>query len=455
MNELPSSDLLYFDTLSLIMIGLVGFVGICVAAFSSRYLKGDSQYSNFFIMLALIILSVFVMVSANHIALFLLAWLTSNALLVRLMVYKPNWREARNSGYLAAKSFGLGFICLSAALGLLAFASGEQTIQGLLNTAHNPLILGPALCLILIAAMTQSALWPCHRWLISSLNSPTPVSAIMHAGLVNGGGFLLARFAPLYFTMPDLLTIVFIVGFITAPLGTLWKLMQSDIKRMLACSTMGQMGFMIAQCGMGLFPAAIAHLCWHGLFKAYLFLASGSAAQEQRLDLGYPPSAKEFAIGLICGIFATFAFIVASGKDLFAGDTTLILIALAFMAGTQFALSIVKSPIVKSPTLYFVPVAIAVTTVMGGLYGLSIYALESLLSTLDIAQPQTLNIFHMLAIGLLILTWLGMLFYRLFYQKADREKEYPKWMIKSYVRMLNASQPHPNTVTAHKNHYQV
>ena len=107
----------------------------------------------------------------------------------------------------------------------------------------------------------------------------------MHAGLINGGGFLLARFAPMLAIQPPILNLIFIAGITTALLGTLWKLMQSDVKRMLACSTMGQMGFMIAQCGLGLFPAAVAHLSWHGLFKAYLFLSTGSAAKEKRLDL--------------------------------------------------------------------------------------------------------------------------------------------------------------------------
>lgn len=438
-------ELFYINSLSWIMMGLVGFVGLSVAAFSSRYLKGDGQYSNFFVLLGLMVSSVFIMVSANHILLFLAAWAASNALLVRLMIYKSGWQAARQSGLLAAKTFGIGFISLASAFGLLTFTSGQYTIQGLLNTSHDPFMLSIALSLIVIAAMTQSALWPFHKWLTSSLNSPTPVSAIMHAGLVNGGGFLLARFAPLYFTMSDMLTIIFILGLVTAVLGTLWKLMQSDVKRMLACSTMGQMGFMIAQCGMGLFPAAIAHLCWHGLFKAYLFLASGSAAQEKRLDLGYPPSLKAFSLALMCGVAGAYAFILASGKDLFAGDTTLILITLAFIAGTQFAL-----PIVKRSSYTLLPTAVIATAILGGLYGLSVHGMEALLSPLDIAQPQTLNFFHVIAIGLLAISWLGILFFR----KPESGKAYPEWMLKTYVRMLNASQPHPKTITAHRNHYQ-
>lgn len=445
MNGYWLEELIYIDTLALIMMGLVGFVGLSVAAFSSRYLKGDKQYTNFFLLLALMISSVFVMVSANHVLLFLAAWAASNALLVRLMIYKSGWQAAKQSGLLAAKTFGIGFIALASAFGLLCYFSGQSTIQGLLNTSHDPLILFTALSLIVIGAMSQSAIFPFHKWLTSSLNSPTPVSAIMHAGLVNGGGFLLARFAPLYFIMPDILSIIFILGLITAILGTLWKLMQSDVKRMLACSTMGQMGFMIAQCGMGLFPAAIAHLCWHGLFKAYLFLASGAAAQEKRLDLGYPPTPRSFAIALSCGIIGAYAFIITSGKDLFAGDTTLVLIALAFIAGAQFAL-----PIIKRSALALYPVAALATAILGGLYGFSVYSMESLLAPAGISAPQALNIFHILAIALLAASWLSVVFFR----KPEAGNAYPEWMLKNYVRMLNASQPHPKTITAHRNHYQ-
>ena len=170
----------------------------------------------------------------------------------------------------------------------------------------------------------------------------------MHAGLVNGGGFLLARFAPLYVEHSILLTAIFVIGLATALLGTLWKLMQSDVKRMLACSTMGQMGFMLAQCGLGLFPAAVAHLVWHGLFKAYLFLASGGAAQEKRLDLGYPPKPATFFLALLCGVAGSLGFALTSAQSWFAGDTTLVLMVVAFLAASQFALPILREKALRT-----------------------------------------------------------------------------------------------------------
>lgn len=258
-------QLFHVDNLSLIMMGLVGFVTLCVASFSSRYLNGDKKQTSFYINLITLALTIFLMVNADHIGLFLVSWAGSNFFLTRLMLHKSGWEAARQSSILALKNFGLGFVFLGTAFLLLYRATGMVSIRSIVSAPIETSMAIISSLLLLLAAMTQSALWPFHRWLTSSLNSPTPVSSIMHAGLVNGGGFLLVRFAPLISKEPIVLGLIFVAGIATALIGTLWKLMQSDIKRMLACSTMSQMGFMVVQCGLGLFPAAIAHLCWHGL----------------------------------------------------------------------------------------------------------------------------------------------------------------------------------------------
>lgn len=436
--------LLHIDNLSLIMMALVGFVAISIASFASRYLKGDRKQITFYLNLIALTATVFIMVSADHILVFLISWVTSNFFLTRLMLHKAQWEAARQSYILASKNFGLGFVFFLSAIVILYSATGETSIQLILSKSVDDLWGVSAGLLILLAAMTQSALWPFHRWLTSSLNSPTPVSAIMHAGLVNGGGFLLARFAPMLSEQPIILTVLFIFGIATALIGTLWKLMQSDIKRMLACSTMGQMGFMVSQCGLGLFPAAVAHLCWHGLFKAYLFLASGAVAREKRLDLDYPPSLQQFALALLCGTLGAYTFSLTSGKNIWAGDTTLFLILLALIAGTQFAL-----PIIRSHSRLKVPLAFLTTALVGSLYGFSVHMLELALNPLGISVPQPLNLLYLIALGALATAWLTILFAR-----QPNPQQYPGWILRMYVRMLNASQPHPKTVTAHRNQYQ-
>jgi NAD(P)H-quinone oxidoreductase subunit 5 len=435
-------SLFHLDALATIMMVLVAFIGLCVGSFAYRFMKGDTQYRNFFIRLTLLIGAVVVMVSANHLGMLMGAWFVSNLILVRLMIHKNGWNAAKQAGMLTARNYALGAVSIAAAFGLLYQATGETSIQALVHqSTTSPLIL-PALVLLLIGAMTQSAIWPFHKWLTSSLNSPTPVSAIMHAGLVNGGGLLLARFAPLYFDHPVLLTAIFVIGLSSALIGTLWKLMQSDVKRMLACSTMGQMGFMLAQCGLGLFPAAVAHLVWHGMFKAYLFLASGGAAQEKRFDLGYPPKPIPFLLALVCGVAGSRSFSYASGKSWFADDTTLVLMGVAFLTATQFAL-----PILREKTLRSLPIALTVTMVVGLAYGGSVHLIAWAMEPMGLMKPQPLNGFYIAGMMLLTIAWLSMLFLR-------HQHKTPAWMLKNYVKALNASQPHPATITTHRNSYQ-
>ncbi|MBS1603486.1 MAG: proton-conducting membrane transporter [Bacteroidetes bacterium] len=438
------TNLFHVDRLSLIILLLVFFVSISIGSYSIRYLKGDKRRLSFFLTMTALVLTISVMVCADHIVLFLLSWGISNILLTQLMVHKRAWEAAKRSSILASGNFALGFIFLAAALFIFYRNTGETSIQALVTqpiAGKWPLAGG---LLLLLSAMTQSAIWPFHRWLTSSLNSPTPVSAIMHAGLVNGGGFLLARFMPLLAGHPALLHLLFAAGIATALLGTLWKLMQSDIKRMLACSTMGQMGFMVAQCGLGLFPAAVAHLCFHGLFKAYLFLGSGSAAKEQRLDPNYPPSFRHFSIALLCGVAGAYMFSIGSGKKILVADTNLVLIFIAMITGTQFAL-----PIVRGDRKAKLLLATGATAMTGLFYGFSVHLIEKALTPLKLSFPQPLNALHFSAVILLLVCWLAMLFF-----KPAIKDSYPGWLQKKYVQMLNASQPHPGTITACRNKYQ-
>ncbi len=136
------------------------------------------------------VVSVSLMVCADHLALLFFAWCTSNLLLVRLMIHKSGWEAARASGRLALNNYLVGAVCMGGAFIIFYLITGQTSIKVLNHTLVQSNLMLPALALLLIGSMTQSAIWPFHRWLISSLNSPTPVSAIMHAGLVNGGGFL-------------------------------------------------------------------------------------------------------------------------------------------------------------------------------------------------------------------------------------------------------------------------
>lgn len=433
------------DSLAWVMAGLILFVIVNVIAYSNRYLAGDRNQRRHRAYVLLLAASVMAMVFANHLLLLLAAWAVSNLLLVRLMIHKAQWRAARNAGILALKSFGLGFVVLGTGFWLLAESAGTASISHIVQATGGPTTMHFAgLLLIAIAAMTQSAAWPFHRWLTSSLNSPTPVSALMHAGIVNGGGFLLVRFAPLYATQSVLLHGLFVAGLITTVVGTFWKLLQTDIKRMLACSTMGQMGFMLMQCGMGLFAPAISHLCWHGLFKAYLFLSAGSVVHEKRSVAANAISPRRVPLACLAGVCGalTFALISATGLDF--TNTGSLMFALAFMAATQLAIGLLDKPL----TVFRVIGTCLVGSGAGGLYGLSIRLVETALASLHATQPQPLDAVYLAGFALIFLVWTAMIL-----NFPAKLRSSSSWK-RLYMAALNASQPQPQTVTATRTAYE-
>lgn len=435
----------YFDNLTWLMIGLVCFIGSCVASFATRYLKGDSQYQRFFLSLLGLIISIILMVSSNHLLLLLTAWCLSNIFLIRLMVHRSSWKAAKASGFLTGKTALLGASAMLLSVACFYLETGETEIQQLIahESDSNLMLLG--LICLLIAAMCQSAIWPFHRWLISSLNSPTPVSAIMHAGLINGGGFLLARFAPLTLQHSVLMNLIFTIGMLTAVVGTLWKLIQPDVKRMLACSTMGQMGFMFAQCGLGLFPLAVTHLIWHGMFKAYLFLNSGSAAQEKKLKLQSRMTPGQCLCALFFGSLFCFYYMAIADKTWQTLDTNWVILTVVFLSGVQMTL-----PVLKVINIERIVDSFLLAGSLGIIYGLNVKCMIWLLGDSVMYQALPLNAFHLIGMMILISTWLASFYIKQYQDK----KEVPEWMIKGYVQALNASQPQPDTITAIRNEYK-
>lgn len=437
-----TAKLFNFDSLALIVSALILFISAVVGAYANNYLKGDKNRPIFLLKIFAITISLILTSCANNIFLMLISWMTSNLILVSMMIHKTSWKQSVNSGLLALKNFTIGFLSLGAALYLLSLKADSYLISEIIrseNISQKTLIISCAL--ILIAALSQSAIYPFHSWLISSLNSPTPASAIMHAGLVNGGGILLARFAPLLIDTPEILTVAFVLGISSAILGTLWKMIQANVKAMLACSTMSQMGFMIAQCAMGLFPAAIAHLFWHGMFKAYLFLTSPSSWQERRLDLAYPPKISILISSMICGVLGALIFAKINSIKLSEFDTTVVLVAVCFIAASQVAITIINKSLIKN----LVP-ALIISSAVSALYASSVTFLEKI-TTAEIFNPQPLNLFHIAAIAIFFTVWIARLFW------PNSKTKNSAFVMKLYVKALNASQPKSSTITANRNQY--
>lgn len=436
------SQFFYFDSLAKISTALIMFISAVVLAYSLSYLRGDRKKIQFLLLISLVTVLLIATFSSDNIFAFCSLWTASNFILVLLMIHKSSWRQSVESGMMAFTNFAIGSLFLFAAAIILNIQTGQTSIAAInskQDISENTLLITTSL--ILIAALTQSAIYPFHRWLISSLNSPTPASAIMHAGLVNGGGILLARFAPLFFKIPDMMTLIFVVGIFSAIVGTLWKLLQSNVKAMLACSTMSQMGFMIAQCGMGLFPAAIAHLFWHGMFKSYLFLSSPGSWNEKRLNLPKRPRFKSLALASVCGVVGAIIFAKINKFEISNLDTTLVLVSVCFIAATQIALIANEKSSIKS----FLS-SLVLASFTSAIYASSVVFVERIAAP-ETFKPQPFNIYHLIGTSLLLIMWLAHLFLR----SSSITKS--KFFLKNYVRLLNASQPKPTTITSNRNQY--
>ncbi|NJN47827.1 MAG: oxidoreductase [Candidatus Competibacteraceae bacterium] len=449
-----------FDALAAVMTVLITFVSAIVHSFARRYMDGDSRFGLFFNKLSGVTLLALLTVCADHVILLASAWLGTGLVLASLMGHVNTWTEARHAASLARNSFIGGSLCLAAGLALLVNATGQWTISDILNQLTIVDALNAnhflAALLLIVAAMIQSAQWPFQRWLIGSMNSPTPVSALMHAGIVNAGGFLLARFASLFTASAELMLIIFAVGAITALLGTAWMLVQTDIKRSLGCSTMGQMGFMVMQCGLGLFTAAIAHLVLHGLFKAALFLGAGSAIHDASATLAQstpqptkPADRWALLVGVgIPAMAAAAVFAQFTGKTLIPADANTVLVAFALLAALQGALAMNRGDAQLSVSRLIGSTAVLATS--AALYAGGFMLVHSALSALPMLHtPQSWNLFDAVVVTVFVAGWLAFTL-RLHTAEGDHSQTAQKL----YVRLLNDSQPSAGGITAVKSHYR-
>ncbi|KTD00157.1 NADH-ubiquinone oxidoreductase chain 5 [Legionella geestiana] len=430
--------------LNLLLCALVFLVSFAVQRFSWRYMNGDRYYQRYFRNLAALTLSAALLILSDNAFLLWAAWSLTSFFLIRLMVHNPDWPAARQSGLLTLKMLLPASISLLLAMLLVAQETGNASLQSLQSLKNSSPLTVAACALVLLTAFIQSAAWPFSRWLTASLNSPTPVSAMMHAGVINAGGILIVKLAPLVILNPPLLTVLFLMGALSAFIGTFWKLLQTDIKRMLACSTMGQMGFMLMQCGLGLFIPAIIHLCWHGLFKAYLFLWSGgSGVQKKSTERLAERRSLTLMLALIGGVLGALLFIQSSGITMPALNSTLFLVLFTAMAGAQCMLALMPGNLTPARFL----LALSITLVTSSLYGKTLFLMEALLPEPYLSAPQPLSLIHVSVLMLFTASWV--FFNTPLFNRFIRGQTGATLC----VAALNASQPPLKTVTTQRASY--
>ncbi|WEN15700.1 NADH-quinone oxidoreductase subunit L [Rhodanobacter sp. AS-Z3] len=283
------------DAISCSMFLLVAFVGVIVVQYSRNYLDGDPRQSEFMTGLCLTLAAVMLVVVAGNLSQLVLAWMATSLSLHRLLVF---YRERQPARIAARKKFmvaRLGDACLIGASVLLVGTFGSSDIATILARAQSlsptttPGLLQLAALLIGIAALLKSAQFPSHGWLPEVMDTPTPVSALLHAGIINAGGFLMIRFADVMLLSAPTLHFIALIGGFTALFGGVVMLTQTSVKGSLAWSTVAQMGFMTLQCGLGAFAIALLHLVTHSLYKAHAFLSSGSVVELQAIPRHHQP----------------------------------------------------------------------------------------------------------------------------------------------------------------------
>ena len=317
------------DRLAAVMMVVISSIGVLLFRYSRRYLQQDPGLARFLTLLSLTISALLFMVASSDLISLFIAWQLLSWFLC-LLAHNLNHTPTAQSSFRTFVMLRFGDVAFLCGIALAFHLYGTVQIPQLFQVAaadHTRFVLfgtgveitGATVVtlLMLVGAMSKSAQFPLHMWLPDSLYAPTPIHALLHAGIINAGGFLLNRLAPLYALSPVTLHLVLLVGVLTIVSGKCMMLTASDVKKSLGYSTVGQMGYMMMECGLGAFSLAIFHLIAHGLFKATVFLDCGNRIHKARLNpyspptpaLG-PPNLFVWAAGVIVSLLIPLAMII-------------------------------------------------------------------------------------------------------------------------------------------------
>jgi NADH-quinone oxidoreductase subunit L len=290
----------FYDPLTAVMLCVICGIGFLITVFAKGYMAGEEGYFRFFAYLGLFVFMMTILVMGDNQITIYLGWEgvgLCSYLLIGYYYERPAAREAAKKAFLVNRvgdfGFGLGIMLCFLAFGTVSyFGNPALAGDGLLEKAalavtdpsgghdlggFRQIALAWIPYLLMLGAFGKSAQFPLYVWLPDAMEGPTPVSALIHAAtMVNAGVYLVARTNPIFASAPDAMVVVAAIGIFTAILAASIAMTQTDIKRVLAYSTLSQLGYMFASLGVGAFTAAIFHLMTHGFFKGLLFLGSGS-----------------------------------------------------------------------------------------------------------------------------------------------------------------------------------
>ena len=432
-------DYLKMDSFTVLIWAVVTFFSAIVSSYSENYLRGFEHHSRFVFLSFGFTLSVMLLVISNHISLFIFSWMIMGVFMAKLIGVDSKWEDAKQASKYTQKYFMAGTIFLSIGILIPAIMTQNYVLNEILqNLDKLPkfAIAISALCTI-IAAIIQSAVFPFQRWLLSAMTAPTPASALMHAGFVNGSGILLAIFSTLIF-VSNTYNVLFLIGGLTAIVAQFTKLLQVNVKQRLACSTIAQMGFMIMQCGLGFFNAAVAHLILHGFYKAYLFLSAGEsiALNTPQKPLKIKINLPQAIVVVAYGVLGAFLFTTLTGKGKTLDSGIFLTLVVAITIG-QMTYNIVKQEVLSFFQKIILPPVLFISGIV--MYALIFNGVSFTMTDMPLtSQAIPLSSFQVI-FGILFL-------FGFFIMKLGIYRQVP-WM---YVRLLNASQPNKNTILNYK-----
>jgi NAD(P)H-quinone oxidoreductase subunit 5 len=365
------------DAVSDTMFLLVSFIGWVVVRYASNYLDGEPRQGLFTAWLCLTLAAVLTLVTAGDLIQLVGAWIATSLFLHRLLLFYPERVAAQRAARKKFITARIGDLALIGASILLFVKFGTIDIARILGSARMNGIadvdtLGAA-GLLALAALLKSAQFPTHGWLTEVMETPTPVSALLHAGVINAGGFLLIRFADVMVLSPSVLAVLVLVGGFTALFGGLVMLTQPAVKTSLAWSTVGQMGFMVLECGLALFPLALLHILAHSLYKAHSFLVSGAAvdaiAANRRPGLVAIPNAAAvgraflLALSIYVAVGFTFGFEHKSPQAIALG--AILIFGVGYLIAQGLADSAPRA-LTRRTTLYSLATSVSYFTLQSG-----------------------------------------------------------------------------------------
>jgi len=397
------------DSLSMLFFTMIALLGFIIIKYSINYLDGDPRQNIFMGRIAATIASVQLFVLSGNLLILFFAWVLMSLFLHRLLVFykdRPRAQTAAKKKFIVSRLADI-FLLISCTMFYNQIGSGSLAVifeavkQGSLN--GTPISFEIPTLFLVLAALFKSAQFPFHGWLVEVMETPTPVSALLHAGVLNAGPFVIMRFALVLNETEIASSILLFMGGLTALFASIVFMTQSSIKTALGYSSIAHMGFSFFICGTGAYSAAVLHIVAHSFYKGHSFLSSGSSIDMIRSKRISTPQRLGNPLLIILGVILTFGIYVA------------IAVLFGINPREDFSLLAVGLVIVMSLTLMLTPIldskrsssTLLVSSLLVGIVALSFFGFEHLFNSILSSQfpnasELSINLFYITSVILLL-----------------------------------------------------